>query len=710
MNVKIEILDISPKASHLKNNQAETISMLIKYEKNVLKYDLEKVLKDQQKISVLINPNNIIKLILLRDNSRILGLTDFYPSYGTRWLNIKGTKNIQNIENSLALSCENIKTENFIDKNNNTENYNTIKNNIIDISTSFAKGNTKSSINIPDPFINNNNIRIKIKTSMKNKSKNKTNIKKNTYSKSPATLTRGRSNIIINPSVKNYTTNKHHKNNHASMKNIKEKIDMDNLLRIKKNLKNTNSSSSIKLSLNQIINENDKISLNVKDTILNSNKNYKSKSKIKKVKDNEMSLNEQQKQKTQNNFYVRKPIMSLENEKNENNRNNNYYNNTITIETNNKKIEDLIIDNNFKDKLKLDEIINPSSFNLGNSQTISVYDKNNDNSILKSSQDKNINFVNKEISKSISSLNNINILNDENMNKNNCSKISSEIKNNSSNYSISSDENELMNNFETLKNDVIIYYTKEYLKSINDDMLLLEVILIIEKILQLKFEYQKQYKTLFIKFKKYKNNMIITKKKSINIIKKNNKLQLIKNSLEFKKNNINLFISGNKQYLSSQKQLLDNKDADICNNLLKNKISDESEIIKKDKIINLFIDICEKNVNSLNSLTKRYYTDLKKKNESKNKNKVEQQQLQTNTNSLVTIPNSNNNNEKAKGSSSSAKSHILKNNKFKIRKFNENIKTISNENKLRIKNNFYMDSKSSEKKRPRFDKFLNKIK
>jgi hypothetical protein len=180
------------------------------------------------------------------------------------------------------------------------------------------------------------------------------------------------------------------------------------------------------------------------------------------------------------------------------------------------------------------------------------------------------------------------------MNKNNCSMISSEIKNNSSNYSISSEENELMNNFETLKNDVIIYYTKEYLKSINDDMLLLEVILIIEKILQLKFEYQIQYKSLLNKFKKYKNNMIITKQKSINIIKKNNKLKLIKANLDFKANNTNLFILCNKQYLSSQKQLLDKKDADIWNNLLKNKISDESEIINKDKIINLFIDICEK--------------------------------------------------------------------------------------------------------------------
>ena len=702
MNVKIEILDISPKANHLKSSQTETISILLKYEKNVLKYDLEKLLKDQQKINLLINPSNRIKLILLRNNSRIIGLTDFYPSYGTRWLNIKGSKNIEKTENSLAISCENIKVENFIDNNNMTENYNTIKNNIIDISTSFAKGNTKSSINIPDPIINNN-IRIKIKSSMKIKSKNKSKINKNIYSKSPATLTRGRSNNIINQSSKTNTTNKHHKNNHASMKNIKEKINMDNLLRIKKNLKSTNSSSSIKLSLNQIINDNDKISLNPKNKILNSNKKNKSKSNISKAKDNEMSLNEQQKQKTQNNFYVRKPLMSLENEKNENNNNNNYYNNTITIETNNKKIEDLIIDNNFKNKLKLDEIINPSSFILGNTQTISVCDKNNDNSILKPGQEKNFNYINKEMSKAISSLNNINILNDENMN-------SSEIKDNSSNYSISSEENELMNNFETLKNDVIIYYTKEYLKSINDDMLLLEVILIIEKILQLKLEYQTQYKSLLNKFKKYKNNMIITKQKSINIIKKNNKLKLIKANLDFKANNINLFILCNKQYLSSQKQLLDKKDGNIWNNLLKNKISDENEIINKDKIINLFIDICEKNINSLNSLTKRYYIDLKKKNESKNKNRAENQ-LQSNSTPLVTIPNSNNvNNGKEKGGVSSAKSHILKNNKLKLRKFNENVKTINHENKIRFKNNCYMDSKSSEKKRPRIDKFINKIK
>ena len=40
-----------------------------------------------------------------------------------------------------------------------------------------------------------------------------------------------------------------------------------------------------------------------------------------------------------------------------------------------------------------------------------------------------------------------------------------------SSFLVSIEDNEFVKNFETIKNGVLIYYTKEYLNSIKDDMI-----------------------------------------------------------------------------------------------------------------------------------------------------------------------------------------------------------------------------------------------
>jgi hypothetical protein len=106
---------------------------------------------------------------------------------------------------------------------------------------------------------------------------------------------------------------------------------------MKKKLTNAKSTSSIKLSINFFMNDNkNKLSLNTIYIAINSN----SKNKIKKTKDNKSLIDQKQKQTTQYNFNPK--ISSYINEENE--KNNyflqnkiNYFNNTINLESNNKK-------------------------------------------------------------------------------------------------------------------------------------------------------------------------------------------------------------------------------------------------------------------------------------------------------------------------------------------------------------------------------------
>ena len=750
MNVKIEILEISPRIKYLKNNTSEVLSISLQYGKNSSKIlDLEKAIKEQQKINLLINPNTIIKLILLRNNSNIIGMSEFIASSGTKWLNLKEYRNSNNNDNLLTISSLNIKNENSNEKNtvenytnlnsnekNNNLLYTSIKNSTIDISSSILKTNIKTTLNFAESFANN----IKIKVLMKIDSKNKKIFNKNVSSKSPMTITRGNTKINYTMSDKNETNyQENHKKN--SMKNIKQRINKsnniisDNSFRSKKNLK-TNSTSAIKLSLKKIINS--KISINLIDTTLNSNQKSKSRSKIKNIKDShDKSLGEHKKQKTQYNFYNKKPYIIDENEKNNNINQNN--NNTITNETTNKKIEDLIIDNNFKDKLKSDEIINPSSFNFGSSQTITA-----NNSLLKTSFQKDSDKINpitnndnlKEIPSPFYHFNILNI--EKNCNNKTINNDSLPLFNNkneknennnesiSFNYSKSFNENEIINNYETIKNDVIIYYTKEYLNSISNDMLLLELKIIVEKIFQLKMEYQNQYKLIFKNYIKHKNLIKLTEKKYINIAKKINKLQMKKIFFIFQNNNSIIFNSGLSQFLQTGKSILNDNEFNIWNNLFNNKLpKNEKNGDKKSKLIELFLLICDKNVNGLNSLSKRYFLDLKRRNNNNNSNNIntnntnninvnkiknDLEQNKSDINSLVTIQNINNDNciEKDRFSNNSNKSKTVKNN-LKLKKFYENTKIPNRvENKLKTKDYLYLNSKSSEK-RTKKDKSINKI-
>ena len=180
------------------------------------------------------------------------------------------------------------------------------------------------------------------------------------------------------------------------------------------------------------------------------------------------------------------------------------------------------------------------------------------------------------------------------------------------------DEYLINNNFENNKNDFCIMYIDNYEKMINDDMLLLEIQLLYEKILDLQNSYHEEYDTIFNQFNKNKKfiSLIINKYKEIQ--KKNFTMLKIKENNNFK-NKYNNFYSlqekENKSYISE----INSKEINLWNNMLGinfkkkyNSISDEKKEIKdlfKKIVFNKYTYI----KNDLNDIENKIVLNLMKK-------------------------------------------------------------------------------------------------
>lgn len=706
MNIKIEILEIIPKVKYLKNHYSDIISILINSgEKNIKIYDLEKAIKEQKIFYFIISQNNTIKLSLLKNNSNILGKAEFPPINGTKWINLKKIKNSFKNEDLLSISSQKRK-DNSLGKNNkdkyneiNNEYYlTTMKNDTIDINSMAKKSNKKSTNNSNSSYINN----IKLKISIKITPKSKKTINKNKSKYSPPSLKRGSSQIFLN-------INKN-KNNNISPEKILNITNKDSAIKLKKKLKNVKSTPSIKLSLNQFITNNN-LSLNSIYTTINSK--YKN---IFKLNKNNKSLIDK-KQKTLYNFSTKKPYM---NKQNDNNYiiNENYYNNTI-----NKKIEDLIIDNNFKNKLKSDEIINHNYFNIGNKQAIQIKSINNKgNSLFATTFDNNLNTtnpINKDILKEEPIINKFGInsrFNEKTGTKTKEKKNNSALnvpnikydfvlsreknlindkKINTCEYKNLGNNDEIIKISEKFKKDIMFYYTKDYLIDLRDDLLFSELKLIIDKILIYQIEYQKHYKLLFNEFRNYKKKIKLIQKNSINIIKKNNKLEAKKINFQYSNENFNSFDFTNKKFSLLGKPLFLNKEIYFFNNLLNNDCSLMNKKNKKTKINNLFLFICGKKINNLNSLSRRYYLDFKKKIEKEKQNHLKEPNL-SKLRALITINNITNEIYKEENLRTLTKTSKMN---LKTKKYYPNVKTTNRDENKKKQKFIFVNSKSTEKKR-----------
>ena len=180
------------------------------------------------------------------------------------------------------------------------------------------------------------------------------------------------------------------------------------------------------------------------------------------------------------------------------------------------------------------------------------------------------------------------------------------------------DEYLLNSSFENNKNDFSLLYTNKYHKNIKNDMLVMEIQLLIEKILELQKSYHREYKDLSCNYKKEKKALkifheknIYLKKKMINLLKLKEKNNLKENNkiyigLDSKKNinNDSLKINKNEVYLLNKmfitKEIIDDKDnkKSILKQIFKNVVYDRY------KFINLKLNDIEKTI--INRLFKKY--------------------------------------------------------------------------------------------------------
>ena len=186
---------------------------------------------------------------------------------------------------------------------------------------------------------------------------------------------------------------------------------------------------------------------------------------------------------------------------------------------------------------------------------------------------------------------------------NNSDNDNSNISFNSYNFDNNDDRKECIESeFENLKNDFDIFYTKEYLNEIQEDVLQLEIQLQFEKIFELQSVYHKEYNNLQKEFN-------YLKKIYENIIKKYKMINKTKYKLMYKYDNIQ--IENNYNDIVNNYKFKNNKGTIDINktefNLWKNMIKkfQKEKIIKDIFIKSILIKYNNKNIkNNLNNIEK----------------------------------------------------------------------------------------------------------
>ena len=221
------------------------------------------------------------------------------------------------------------------------------------------------------------------------------------------------------------------------------------------------------------------------------------------------------------------------------------------------------------------------------------------------------------------------------------------------------EEYDINNNFENIKADFGIMYIDEYDKMINDDMLLLELQLLFEKILDLENSYHEEYANFIKKFHENKNFISLITDKYKEIQKKIFNLSKIKEKIN-NKNELNLFLVTQEKEKKSYITEINDKEINLWENMFKNNIKKNNinnDIIdRKSEMKNLFIKIIFDRYNHvknfLNEIENKIVMKLMKKyNYKVLNNRKNKSQLINNNNSIK--------NEAAKNIKS-------KNNKHKI--------------------------------------------
>ena len=168
-------------------------------------------------------------------------------------------------------------------------------------------------------------------------------------------------------------------------------------------------------------------------------------------------------------------------------------------------------------------------------------------------------------------------------------------------------------NFEALKKEFILLYPNNYSNKIKDEEGFLEIQLIIENALALQYEHQKEYIKLFKLVNSNKNIINNYQKQYISLVKKMNKLQAKKLSQNLTDSKKDLYNENINNFIKVRKKIINSGEFDIWEKMMDNTKS-ISLNSNKSKLINAFINICDRNENNLNILSMKFYKELKNKN------------------------------------------------------------------------------------------------
>ena len=558
MELKVRLLEIVPETEKLKKLPTDLLSLNFTSQNNLSKIEnIEKLIEKKEFLTLSIkNISEKIKLTLLLNNVSIIGTAQFIP-------------------------CSDIKYYTINDINNSSVN----KKKIIKIKLETILNNNKSANKQKRKKIINyitSSKNIKENQSFLIKKKNSSNYPKNTQ-KSP---------LFKSPCFSNYKKIQSSKNN-ESLKNIKSislALDFDNSNK-------TISSSALKKYTNN------KCCMNLKKEKYKTLNNYNKLNHSCKIKHKNINYNKTEPNNTNISDYYQ-------------------------IEINNKNIEDSIFDPNFKKILLGDEML--SERKNSKQENVIIADETRNQRLSSKltnntyTNDNNFSDLSNRVGNSLKNVLNINNKNQQKINSplnssegsddlakhlENISKILPRSNNTFLKIINNDNDNENIIKYENVKKDFLLFYSKEYLNSINEEMLDLETQLMIDKILELQSVYMEEYRNFSINIKASKNALKYMQKKYFLLNKEMQKLQNEKMKLFFReklKDKIYTYENTNKH-----------KETTLLNSII-SKIN-----LKKgpNPLRNVFLIICGNNENKLNALSKKYYYEYIKRHMKEN-NKI----------------------------------------------------------------------------------------
>ena len=394
----------------------------------------------------------------------------------------------------------------------------------------------------------------------------------------------------INKSItnKNYLPNnnkqnaKNNKNNKTLNKISYKLVDINEIKRpknINKSINNFNKTCDNNTSTTIINNQNNikqNIIVNLNGSYNKNNKNLKNNN----AKENEIKLKEKNHYYNERNnkiFNVPKTLNILNNNFINDNYNNRY-------ENNNKDINDLEMKRfNYKTNIKDKQISEDKNKN-------SINDSHEKNQLLKNMNNTNNSFKEDEI------------------NFNNIIYDNEDIDNYYLNI-INLKEDETLKEFNSIRKNFELFYSKSFINNIKNDLIKFEFNLSLEKIFELFICYNSEVEYLFYKNIILRNILKDLETKIKCILKKDNKLNIKKKELKLKQNKL-LFLEESEFYFIEDLKLQKIMQKKLLENLIKNKTN------KKQRFISIFKEIFKKNINYFN------IKNIKEKNNSY-KNKTE---------------------------------------------------------------------------------------